>query len=53
MFELHLPYDTQYDLFNDRTLMEMIPDYEETNIERPSQPITTTDTPRVPDGGSK
>lgn len=38
-----------YNLFNDRTLLEMI-DSEETTIETESKPTVSTDTPRVPDG---
>lgn len=46
---LHLPEDTMYDLFNDRTLLEMI-DSEETTIETKSEPTANSDTQGVPDG---
>lgn len=46
---LHLPEDIMYNLFNDRTLLEMI-DSEETTIEIQSEPTVSTDTQGVSDG---
>ncbi len=51
---MHVELDesTLYDIFNDRTLMEMIPD-EETEIEFDSDELIDSDSPWVPDEGSE
>ena len=46
---IDLPEDTLYNLFNDRTLMEMITD-EETFIEPTNEAVVNANTPRVPNG---
>lgn len=50
---LHLPDDLQYKLFNDRTLTEMIEEYEETISEPTSRKVIVRNPQRVLDGGTK
>ncbi|WGH49948.1 hypothetical protein [Pseudoalteromonas phage vB_PtuP_Slicky01] len=52
MMHVSLDEDTLYDIFNDRTLMEMIPD-EETEIELTSDELIASDSPWFSDEGGE